>query len=159
NMAKGMSEEAARRAAVERFGDVDTVRDECTQMLAEDRRAETRRDWWDDLRQDVRFALRSAVRAPLFSALAVVTLALGIGANAAVFGTVKSVLLDALPYRNADRLVRIYSPFGTGDRARGSLSAGTVSDIRERQHSFESLAAFLSARDGIYTGDQPQIVK
>jgi predicted permease len=159
NLAKGMSPQAARRAALERFGDVDTVRDECTQLLAEDRRAEARRDWFDDLRQDVRFALRSAFRAPVFTALAIATLALGIGANAAVFGTVKSVLLDALPYRNADRLVRIYSPFGSGDRARGSLSAGTVSDIRERQHSFESLAAFFSARDGIYLGDQPQVVK
>jgi putative ABC transport system permease protein len=107
----------------------------------------------------VRFAVRSAVRAPLFSVLAVATLALGIGANAAVFGTVKSVLLNALPYGHADRLVRIYSPFGEGDRARGALSAGTVSDIRERQRSFESLAAFLPARDGIYSSDAPQIVK
>ncbi|HEY7396638.1 MAG TPA: ABC transporter permease [Gemmatimonadaceae bacterium] len=159
NVARGMSPEAARLAALERFGNVDDVRDECTQMLAEDRRAEARRNWLDDLRLDAHFALRSALRAPLFSALAVATLALGIGANAAVFGTVKSVLLDALPYGNADRLMRIYSPFGTGDRARGALSAGTVSDIRERQHSFESLAAFFPSRDGIYLGDQPQIVK
>jgi len=158
NIARGMSPDAARRAAIERFGDVDDVRDACMRLLAEDRRAEARRDWLDDLRQDVRFALRSSLRAPLFSALAVATLALGIGANAAVFGTVKSVLLNALPYGNADRLVRIYSPFGTSDRS-GALSAGTVSDIRERQHSFERLAAFLPARDGIYMGDQPQIVK
>src|SRR5262245_2214909 len=158
NVDRGMSPDAARRAALERFGNVEDVRDECAKLLAEDRRAEARRDWLDDLRLDARFALRSALRAPLFSALAVATLALGIGANAAVFGTVKSVLLDALPYGNADRLMRIYSPFGTGDRAR-PLSAGTVSDIRERQHSFESLAAFFPARDGIYMGDQPQIVK
>src|SRR4051812_36226847 len=85
NIAKGMSPDAARRAALERFGDVDDVRDECTQLLAEDRRAEARRDWLGDLQQDVRFAFRSAVRAPLFSLLAVATLALGIGANAAVF--------------------------------------------------------------------------
>jgi putative ABC transport system permease protein len=159
NVARGMSPDAARRAALERFGNVDDVRDECTHLLAEDRRAKARRDWLDDLRLDARFALRSALRAPLFSSLAVATLALGIGANAAVFGTVKSVLLDPLPYGNADRLVRIYSPFGTGDRARGALSAGTVSDIRERQHSFERLAAFFPPRDGIYLGDQPQIVK
>ena len=159
NLAKGMSPEAARRAALDRFGNVDTVRNECAQLLTEDRRAEARRDWLGDLRQDVRFAVRSALRAPLFYALAAATLALGIGANAAVFGTVKSVLLNALPYRHADRLMRIYTPFGTGDRARGALSAGTVSDVRERQHSFESLAAFLPARDGIYGADQPQIVK
>src|SRR3954468_11972367 len=67
------------------------------------------RDWFQDLGQDVRFGMRAALRAPLFSLLAIVTLALGIGANAAVFGVVKSVLLDALPYTDADRLVRIYS--------------------------------------------------
>ena len=159
NIAKGMSPEAARRAALVRFGDVENVRDECTQLLAEDRRAEARRDWLGDLRQDAQFAIRSAVRAPLFSVLAVATLALGIGANAAVFGTVKSVLLDALPYGNADRLVRIYTPFADGPRQQGALSAGTVSDIRERQRSFESLAAFLPARDGILMGDAAQIVK
>src|SRR5262249_24801077 len=71
NLARGMSPDAARRAALERFGNVDDVRDECAQLLAEDRRAEARRDWLDDLRLDAHFALRSALRAPLFSALAV----------------------------------------------------------------------------------------
>jgi putative ABC transport system permease protein len=159
NVAKGMSPDAARRAALERFGNVENVRNECSQLLTEDRRAEARRDWFGDLRQDLRFAARAAVRAPLFFSLAAVTLALGIGANAAVFGTVKSVLLNPLPYRDADRLMRIYTPFGTGDRSRAALSAGTVSDVRERQHSFESLAAFLPLRDGIYGADQPQVVK
>src|SRR3954468_14858485 len=88
NIANGMTPEAARRAALARFGDVDNVRDECTQLLVEDRRTAARRDWFDDLRQDARFAIRSAVRTPLFSLLAIATLALGIGANAAVFGTV-----------------------------------------------------------------------
>ena len=110
-MARGMDPAAARAAALERFGDVDGVRGECTELLAADRRAEARRDWLDDLRQDLRFGVRSALRAPLFSLLAVVTLALGIGANAAVFGVVKSVLLDALPYADADRLVRVYASF------------------------------------------------
>jgi predicted permease len=159
NIAKGMSPDAARSAALARFGDVTNVRDECTQLLAEDRRAEARRDWFGDLQQDVRFAIRGAVRAPLFSVLAVATLALGIGANAAVFGTVKSVLLDALPYGNADRLVRIFCPLRTQSIVRGALSAGTVSDIRERQHSFESLGAFLPPRDAIYTSSDAQIVK
>ena len=159
NIAKGMSAEDARRAALERFGDVRNVRDECTQLLAEDRRAEARRDWFGDLQQDVRFAIRGGLRAPLFSVLAIATLALGIGANAAVFGTVKSVLLNALPYANANRLVRIFCPYPAQGVVRGALSAGTVSDIRERQRSFEIFGAFYSPRDAVYMTDEPQIVK
>ena len=160
NISRGMSPEAARRAALERFGDVDGVRQECAQLLAADRKAEARRDWLDDLRQDVRFAARAAFRAPVFSLLAIVTLALGIGANAAVFGVVKSVLLNALPYSDSGRLLRIYSPFNDGTFERGSLSAGTVSDIRERQRSFSSFGAFLPPRDVVYTADDaPQVMK
>jgi predicted permease len=160
NIDRGMSPEAARRAALERFGDIAGVRQECAQLLAADRKAEARRDWLDDLRQDVRFAVRAAFRAPLFSMLAIVTLALGIGANAAVFGVVKSVLLNALPYTDSGRLVRIYSPFLDGTIKRGSLSAGTVSDIRERQRSFSTFGAFYGPRDVVYTADDaPQVMK
>ena len=159
NINRGMSPEAARRAALERFGDVDGVREECAQLLTADRKAEARRDWLDDLRQDLRFAVRAAFRAPIFSLLAIVTLALGIGANAAVFGVVKSVLLNALPYSDPGRLVRIYSPFNDGTIEKGSLSAGTVSDIRERQRSFSTTGAFVPPRDVVYMADAPQVVK
>ena len=161
NIARGMHPDDARRAALARFGDIDGVRRECTQLLAQDRKAEARRDWFGDLRQDLRFAVRAAIHAPLFSLLAIVTLALGIGANAAVFGVVKSVLLNALPYSDADRLVRVYSPFRNNNIKQGALSAGTVSDIRERQHSFSSTGAFLPPRDAIVLMDDgdPQVVK
>ena len=159
-VAGGMSPEAARRKAHERFGDVEGVREECEQLLTEDRKAEARRDWFDDLRQDVRFAVRSALKAPLFSLLAIVTLALGIGANAAVFGVVKSVLLDALPYADAGRLMRLWCPIGSGGVTRGSFSAGTISDIRERQHSFLSFGAYQGPRDVLYSnGNNTEVVQ
>jgi predicted permease len=160
-VAQGMDPGRARAVALERFGDMSAVRRECAQMLAEDRRAERRRDWLDDLRQDLRFALRSAIRAPLFSLLAILTLALGIGANAAVFGVVKSVLLDALPYRDADRLVRVYGRVLDGTNDRGPLSPGSVTDIAARQRSFERMASFAGlSLDGVYAGtDNPRLVK
>jgi len=160
NIAAGMSPEQARQAAMERFGDVAGVREECARLLAEERKTDARREWFEDLKQDLVFAARAALRAPVFTALAVVTLALGIGANAAVFGVVKSVLLNSLPYVDADRLMRVRSPIKALGDERGSLSAGTISDLRERQKSFTSFGAWLSERDMIHdTGDQPQIVK
>ncbi|HYH44049.1 MAG TPA: ABC transporter permease [Thermoanaerobaculia bacterium] len=141
-VARGMDPAAARAAALERFGDLNGVRQECTQLLAADRRAADRRDWFGDLRQDLWYGVRSALHAPLFSLLAIVTLALGIGANAAVFGVVKSVLLDALPYADPDRLVRAYAQGRDESFGRSGLSAGAVTDIAERQRSFSRLTYF-----------------
>lgn len=160
NIAAGMSPEQARQAAVERFGDVESIRDECAQILTEDRKANARREWFEDLGQDVRFAVRAAMRAPVFTTLAVVTLALGIGANAAVFGVVKSVLLNSLPYADADRLMRIRTPIKAQGEGYGAISAGTASDLRERQKSFSEFGLWAEEREMIYDpGDRPQIVK
>ena len=160
-IARGMTPDAARAAALERLGDLASVRDECTELLTADRRAANRRDWLGDLRQDLRFGLRSALRAPVFSLLAILTLALGIGANAAIFGVVKSVLLDALPYSDADRLVRLYGRLLDASDDRGPMSAGTFTDLAARQHSFSRLAAFHGlAQDFAYVGDDgPQVVR
>ncbi|MDQ3950305.1 MAG: ABC transporter permease, partial [Gemmatimonadota bacterium] len=144
-----MDPTVARAAALERFGDLHGIRSECTQLLEEDRRATARRDWLDDLRQDLRFGVRSALRAPMFSLLAVVTLALGIGANAAVFGVVKSVLLDALPYADADRLIRVHALRKDGTFDRLPLSAGAVVDIAKRARSFARVGVFFPLKEEI----------
>jgi predicted permease len=155
-----MSPDEARRAAEERFGELSHVRDECVDILTEDRRTQRRRDLVEDLMQDLRFAVRSAAHAPVFTALAILTLALGIGANAAVFGVVKSVLLNSLPYADAGRLMRLRTPIKAFGEDRGSWSAGSISDFRERQKSFASSGAWLPPRDKIYNpGDMPQVVK
>ena len=158
---RGMEPAAARKAALERFGDLDGVRGECAQLLKEDRRAAARRDWLDDLRQDLRFGVRSAIRSPLFTLLAVLTLALGIGANAAVFGVVKSVLLDSLPYADAERLVRVYTIFDNAPAERSSLSPGAATDLAARLRSFSSAAAFnFSTSDLTSLGEgEPRVVK
>jgi hypothetical protein len=160
NIAAGMSPEEARRAAEARFGDLASVREEMVGILTEDRKTQRRRDLVEDLRQDVGFAFRSFAKSPMFTFLAVLTLALGIGANAAVFGVVKSVLLNSLPYHNAYALMRIRTPIRAFGEERGAISVGTIMDFRERQKSFVSSGAWLSPRDGIYNpGDQPRILK
>ena len=157
----GFTPDAAREEALRRFGDIHQWR---TVMSAIDREHAIRRrkaEWLDDLRQDLRYGVRSALRTPLFSLLAIVTIAFGIGANAAVFGVVKSVLLDALPYADADHLVRVYGSLIDGSWVRAPMSAGTVADLRTRQRSFTRVAAFEGlARDAIFDGDGgPRVVK
>jgi len=135
NVRLGMSPEEARRAALVSFGGRERFKEEA--------RDEYRSRPLEDFVQDLRYGVRSAVRAPLFSLLALLTLALGIGANAAVFGVVKSVLLDALPYADADRLVRVYETHKDGTPGFVPLSAGVISDLAERQRSFTRVAAFV----------------
>ncbi|HET9795935.1 MAG TPA: ABC transporter permease [Thermoanaerobaculia bacterium] len=92
------------------------------------------------LLQDVRFALRGFRRRPGFTALAVLILALGTGANTAIFSVAKSVLLDPLPYPEARRLVRLAETRRDGSEI--SVSYPNYLDWRDRNRSFESLAAF-----------------
>jgi len=159
-VARGLTPEAARAEALRRFGDTHQW---STAMSAVDREraaGERRAEWLDDLRQDLRYGVRSLARAPLFSLLAVVTLAVGIGANAAVFGVLKSVLLDALPYADAERLVRIHGRLLDGSIRWVPVSAGTATDVAERQRSFERIAAFEGrTRESIFdSGGEPRVV-
>src|ERR1041385_2789329 len=113
--AQGMSPEAARRAALEAFGDRSAIESEVSEMRGTTLRERGRRDRLGELAQDVRIALRGLARAPGFTAVALLTLAIGIGANSAIFGVVRSVLLRPLPYPGADRLGQLWS----GHRAKG----------------------------------------
>ena len=151
-IARGMDPAAARAAALERLGELTDVRQVCTGLLIEERKAARRRMWLDDLAQDLKFGLRGARRAPLFSVLTVLTLALGIGANAAVFGVVKSVLLDALPYRDADELIRVYTINKERPLEKAPLSAGAAIDIGKRARSFTHVAWFRAPNDQTYEG-------
>jgi len=107
------------------------------------------------LSQDLRYALRSLVRWPGFSAVVILTLALGIGANAAIFSIVNAVLLRPLPYANPDRLVFVFGTPTDGDSAKVGRSSSypDFADIRARSRAFSQLAAF-SVRQTTVTGKQ-----
>jgi len=90
--------------------------------------------------QDLRYAVRSLAKAPGFTAVTLFTLALGIGANSAIFSVVNGVLIRPLPYPEPDRLADIREIYGGGDQ--GSVSGANFIDWKARTHQFESLAAW-----------------
>jgi MacB-like periplasmic core domain len=106
-IAEGLSPGAARLEARRAFGNITRTREQ----FYESRRF----IWLDDLGRDVRYALRSLGRNPGFAAIAVITLALGIGANTAIFSVLNAVILRSLPYQDSDRFVRISEEVAGGD--------------------------------------------
>jgi putative ABC transport system permease protein len=106
---------------------------------------------------DLRFALRTLARAPAFTALAVATLAIGIGANTAVFSVVDTVLLKALPYREPERIVLLSERSQAEPQNQGSTSFLNYIDWRAQAASFEAMGIFQSwhpALTGVGTPDR-----
>jgi hypothetical protein len=96
----------------------------------------------DRLIADLRFALRALLRRPGFALVAVLTLAVGIGANAAVFSIAQAVLLRPLPFRDPDGLVMVWERNTVRNRTRNVVNPGNYLAWRDRSSVFETLAAF-----------------
>jgi predicted permease len=105
--------------------------------------------------QDLRYALRLLARSPGFTATAVLTLALGIGANAAIFSVVNSVLLTPLPYRTPERLVSIYSKFTGQGFEHFWISPPEYIELRRMAASFEELGGFRNQAVNVSGGERP----
>ena len=143
--AGGMSADDARAEAMRRFGDFSRARSrlhEIVELQEQDRR---RADMWDALRQDLRYAGRALRRNPAFTLVAVLTLALGIGANTAIFSVINGVLLRPLPYPDQDRLVRLFTAFRGSGEERYAVSQPEFMDYKGLTTVFENAAAFSGA--------------
>jgi putative ABC transport system permease protein len=137
---RGMTADQARLAARRALGSVVHAKD-----LHRDARAFA---WIDDARRDITHGLRSLRRTPGFTVVAVLTLALGIGANTAIFSVISGVLLRPLPYRDADRLVQVFAPptgpFGASvPRAARALLPPYVEALRTGTRSFSHVAGYM----------------
>ena len=139
---QGMSEPDARREAVREFGDLDYTKRYCLAEDAMSTREERRTDLAAELRQDIAQSWRTLRRAPAFAAVALVTLALGIGANTAIFSVVNALLLRDLPFRDADQVVRLWGAHSDKPTQKGQISPADFIDFRTRQRSFVNLGAF-----------------
>ncbi len=109
------------------------------------------------LRQDLSYGLRMLIKKPVFSIIAVITLALGIGANTAIFSVVNAVLLRALPYHNASQLIILSTTSSGGDQ--GGLSVPEAQDYQTRMQSLEDLTAFQSQSVNLTGGERPDRVR
>ena len=130
---EGLTDEEAHHAARRAFGNV---------TRAQERFYERGRWlWWDHLRQDVRFGLRTLRKNPGFTAIAMITLALGIGANSTVFSWINSTLLDPIPGASRTNEIVAVTRGGTVSAA-GEFSYPDYVDLRDASHSFAGLTAF-----------------
>ncbi|MBV9157503.1 MAG: ABC transporter permease, partial [Acidobacteriaceae bacterium] len=138
--AEGLSQPNAAYAARRALGNITRV--------AEDARAVWTGMFFERLWQDMRFSFRAMRRYPAATVTAIVTLALGTGANTAIFSIVNTVLIRPLPYRDADRLMTVWS----NNRSRGfnteQVSLADFTDWKSQSHVFEELAA---STDAMYT--------
>ncbi|HEV2416424.1 MAG TPA: ABC transporter permease [Terriglobia bacterium] len=132
NLAAGMAPADARYAALRRLGGVAQIKEECRDM----RRTQYLENVW----QDLRFGARMLRKSPGFTAVVVLTLALGIGANSAIFSVIDGVLLKPLPYPDANRIVRLF--FSSHEYPKFPLNPFDFRDLRARNRSFQALAAF-----------------
>src|SRR5512145_2122290 len=92
--------------------------------------------------QDLRYALRTFLKRPGFTAVAVLTLALGIGANSAIFSVVNSIVLRPLPYEDASSLMVFWSNLHNNNLNEIELSAPELVDLQQQTKSFENIAAY-----------------
>src|SRR6185503_17183247 len=109
------------------------------------------------LQQDLRYGIRMLAKKPIFSVIAVITLALGIGATTAIFSVVNAVLLRSLPYYNAKQLVVVASTSSGGDR--DGLSAPEIQDYQTQMRSLEDLTGFQSQSVNVTGGERPDRVR
>lgn len=149
---EGVSPETAMSEARQRFGDVERIRRECHEI---DRRRIREAGWaelYGSIRKDMRYALRAVRKSPGFAAVVMLTLGLGIGANAAVFTVVKGVLLKPLPYRDADRLTLVWGRMTETSVSKAPFSGPDLLDFRERADLFEGFAGAFGVNSSL-TGD------
>lgn len=141
-VARGMAPDDARRLATERFGSIGRAHADCVTIQSNHARSLGRAELMTTLAHDLRFALRVMRRQAVPSVVAVLCIALGIGATTAMFSIANTLLLRPLPYAHGDRLVAVHIAMGDGRNHTTPVnSLPDVVDWRARQHSFTQLAA------------------
>ena len=150
NLRAGMSRDEARRSAYLHFGGLEQIREDC-------RDARGMR-WLDMIYQDIRFACRTLVKSAGFTIAAVCTLALGIGANTAIFSIINGVILRLLPYREPSRLVAVQEQLRTSSEDY-AFSYPDFLDCARASRSFQGIAAWRNSGVNISAPGEPEYIR
>jgi predicted permease len=147
---RGMTPEQARLAARRTLGGL-----EHTKQLHRDARSFV---WLDDARRDLHYTMRTLRRTPGFTAIAVLTLALGVGANTAIFSAVNAILIRQLPYTDPDRVVMIWEDATAAGFPRNTPAPGNYTEWTRLQRAFTGIAATISASASLTDDGVPEQV-
>jgi hypothetical protein len=153
NIAAGMSLDEARRSASRSLGSVPRIREQWQDSLG--------LTFIDNLHQDVRYAVRAFRKSPAFAATAILTLALGVGANAAVFSVVNAVLLRPLPYHDPDRIVTLASSVANQPLGflHGLISRLDFRDWQAQSTAFEAMAYYGGRQTAVTIGSAAEYAR
>jgi predicted permease len=151
NISAGMPPAEARRAALIEFDGVARLTEEC--------RDERRVNWIQDVSQDIVYGLRMLRKNPGFTAVAILTLALGIGANTAIFSVLDAVILRPLPYPEANRLVLIWTDMTSAGQSRTPFSGPDIADVRTRSRLLKDVGGIWVGRAALIGAGEPEQIK
>src|SRR4029453_19130232 len=146
SLTRGATEEEAYGAALAGLAESDLLARELKRLERRGQRepltfGNERTNFLGDLSQDLRYGMRMLLKNPGFTIVAVIALALGIGANTAIFSVVNTVLLRPLPYKNPERLVMVWEENSKQGFPRDTPAAANYIDWRDQNHVFEAMAA------------------
>ena len=148
NIDRGMDPEQARYAAVRKFGNVTRVKEDAREVWIV--------VWLEQLLEDIRFAFRLLYKTPGYTIVAILTIALGIGVNSAIFSIFYATLIAPFPYPEPDQLVVVWSNI---DGHRNTVSTADYLDWKRESQAFQILGAVSGEQFNLSSGERPEVVE